>query len=314
MPKKLKRLKKKIPIAIIIDGNHLAYRSFWSLSGFTNREGTPSGAFFGSVRVAKALVRKFNPDLAIIVFDGKPIKQLKRYKDYKKKRQDNPQFDIIRKLLKPQLKDLRLAFKALGVYAIRHAKMEADPIVATLASYLDKQGYRVYIISSDTDYYQCLTHNISMYDAIRSRIITLDIALKATGLVNAYQMCMQKVLMGDRSDNIPPVKRGTGKVRATKLLTGPDAEWEKFKQENKKNISLNKDLIQLPTSVYTLPEWLKRKLNKQKIHIDVKGFKELLTKYGVFSILVDVKKFLEVFKELQRRHSFIKTQGEFPGD
>ena len=301
----------KTEVALVVDGNHLAYRNFWTLQRFTTRAGMHSGAFFGSVRTVRALIKKFNPAILIIVFDGKPKKQLALHKDYKRPRRDKKHHHVKQQLYR-QLADLRGAFKHLGVFAIRHAQKEADPTVALLADYLSKK-YRTFIVSSDSDYYQCLTEQIAIYDAIKDKIITVSSVLEATGLKTLHQVLMLKVLMGDKSDNIPSVKPRVGKVTATNLLLGPKSEWKAFKKEYAKEIAFNLALIRLPLAGETLPDRIFAKLMENPLLVKRKKFEKYLHKYELYSLLQDLKKWIKPYKQLCRLHRKANITGEALG-
>jgi len=291
----------KKPVAILIDGNHLVHRNFWSLAAFTTKNGRHSGAFFGSVRTLRSLITKFSPQIVITVFDGKPKKQLSILKSYKQQRRDKEN-SFVKRHLYSQLADVKKAFGCLGTFVVRHSGKEADPTVAVLAHYFSTQDYRVFIVSSDSDYYQCLTDDISMYDAIQDRIVTPTAVLKKLGLQNLGEVLLHKAIMGDRSDNIPAVKKGMGKIRTTNLLTDASA-LKVFKKEYEKEIAFNLSLVRLPVSGGKIPTWIREKLvAQQPMRLRRGKLGKLFHKYETVSILQDVDKWLSPFMKISVIH------------
>lgn len=90
---------------------------------------------------------------------------------------------------------------------------EADDIIAVLARRQDQMGEKAYVISSDKDFKQLMSVNVTVYDPIKGRIHQeFD--------VKHFMDIM--LIIGDKSDNILPIKPRTKEKTAEKLLKDLD--------------------------------------------------------------------------------------------
>lgn len=104
-------------------------------------------------------------------------------------------------------------------------RLEADDIIALTKKRLRASGFQspIIIITNDNDYLQLLddqTHAYNMnpdHNNLRERSLgdpKLDLRVK--------------LIMGDRSDNIPPIQPNIGPKKALKLAQLPEAEFQAF--------------------------------------------------------------------------------------
>lgn len=281
---------------LIVDGNHLAYRAHWSMMVLKNSKGSESGAFYGSLRTLRSLVIQFSPDAMFVVFDGVPKQSQALFPEYKAQR------DPKRASFYRQVKHLRRALRGLAVPVIRNAESEADPIVAGLSGYIGKLvGHRVTIVSSDSDYYQCLvTNGIVQYDAIRSRTITENAVLAKYGLKRLSDFVVMKAIMGDKSDNIPPVQKGVG-VKTAAMIVNSKKEFAKFSKKHSKVLLRNLKLVMLPLLYDELPNWLVSQVMKTPFRVRLKRVERLFKKYELNSFLNNLEAWSEPFTNLACR-------------
>jgi len=107
------------------------------------------------------------------------------------------------------VEDMKQLFSNMFFLKVDH--MEADDIIATLCNkvYCKIQNETV-IISTDSDLNQLLKHkNIKQYDPGKKEFVNSINPIKAKEV---------KILSGDKSDNIPPIKRLVGPKTAEKIL------------------------------------------------------------------------------------------------
>lgn len=108
-------------------------------------------------------------------------------------------------------------------------RMEADDLIALTKKHLQSIGFQspIILITNDNDYLQLLddqTHAYNMnleHNNLRERSLgdpRLDLRVK--------------VIMGDRSDNIPPIKPNIGPKKALKLALLSDAQFNAFLNKN----------------------------------------------------------------------------------
>jgi len=194
---------------LLVDGHHLAYRTFHALKGLTTSRGEPVQAVYG---FAKSLLKalKEDGDSVIVVFDAKaPSFRHEAYEGYKAGRAPTPE-DFPRQLaLIKELVDL------LGLVRLEVPGYEADDVLASLAKKAEKEGYEVRILTADKDLYQLLSDRIHVLHP-EGYLITPAWLWEKYGL-RPDQWADYRALTGDESDNLPGVK-GIGEKTARKLL------------------------------------------------------------------------------------------------
>jgi 5'-3' exonuclease len=131
-------------------------------------------------------------------------------------------------------------FEKGGAKAIlKHINLEADDCIALSVNYLLKKfdSCQIYIITSDQDYLQLVRHNVHLYNLMYKNIAENSMEPK----INLET----KIIMGDKSDNIPSIFPKCGKKTTQKCIEQPVFLQKKL-NENKeylKNYELNKQLI-----------------------------------------------------------------------
>lgn len=194
---------------LLVDGHHLAYRTFHALKGLTTSRGEPVQAVYD---FAKSLLKalKEDGDAVIVVFDAKaPSFRHEAYGGYKAGRAPTPE-DFPRQLaLIKELVDL------LGLARLEVPGYEADDVLASLAKKAEKEGYEVRILTADKDLYQLLSDRIHVLHP-EGYLITPAWLWEKYGL-RPDQWADYRALTGDESDNLPGVK-GIGEKTARKLL------------------------------------------------------------------------------------------------
>ncbi|MBW6393867.1 DNA polymerase I [Thermus sp. SYSU G05001] len=239
---------------LLVDGHHLAYRTFFALKGLTTSRGEPVQAVYG---FAKSLLKALREDgdVVIVVFDAKaPSFRHQTYEAYKAGRAPTPE-DFPRQLaLIKEMVDL------LGLERLEVPGFEADDVLATLAKKAEKEGYEVRILTADRDLYQLLSDRISILHP-EGYLITPEWLWEKYGL-KPSQWVDYRALAGDPSDNIPGVK-GIGEKTAAKLIR----EWGSLE-------NLLKHLEQVkPASVrekiLSHMEDLKLSLELSRVHTDL---------------------------------------------
>jgi len=202
---------------MLIDGNSLAYRAFHALpTDLVTASGQVTNAVFGFTSMFINLVRDHKPDAIAVAFD-RPEKTWRheRNPDYKATREQAP--DILRQ----QLALVRQVVETLGVTYIDQAGVEADDIIATLATKARDRGDDVLIVTGDRDSYQLVEdpHVRVIYNKRGvSDYANYDEAgiLERTG-VHPRDYVQYAALRGDPSDNLPGIP-GVGEKTAAKLI------------------------------------------------------------------------------------------------
>ena len=202
---------------MLIDGNSLAYRAFHALpTDLVTASGQVTNAVFGFTSMFINLVRDHKPDAIAVAFDRpEPTWRHERNTEYKANRVQAP--DILRQ----QLGLVRQVVETLGVTFIDQAGVEADDIIATLATRARDRGDDVLIVTGDRDSYQLVEdpHVRVIYNKRGvSDYANYDEAgiLERTG-VHPRDYVQYAALRGDPSDNLPGIP-GVGEKTAAKLI------------------------------------------------------------------------------------------------
>jgi DNA polymerase-1 len=202
---------------MLIDGNSLTYRAFHALpTDLVTASGQVTNAVFGFTSMFINLVRDHQPDAIAVAFDRpEPTFRHQRDANYKANRQAAPD------ILKQQMGLVHQVVETLGVTSISIAGIEADDIIATLATQAKERGDDVLIVTGDRDSYQ-LVEDPHVKVVYNKRGVS-DYALydeagivERTG-VHPTKYVQYAALRGDTSDNLPGVP-GVGEKTAAKLV------------------------------------------------------------------------------------------------
>ena len=183
---------------LILDGYNLFYRARYS--GMNRGEYSTIFNFFRGLR---PLVEKFSPDKTYCVLEGMPKKRIELLKEYKAQREyhNKDNFSEQRKEI------IRILKENFPIQLVKHDDFECDDIAAHIACNHESKGDKVTIISSDTDFIQSITDNISVYNPVKKDYMEKP----------SYNYIAWKALRGDPSDNIEGFK-GIGDKRAKSLI------------------------------------------------------------------------------------------------
>src|ERR1700736_3581410 len=135
---------------MLIDGNSLTYRAFFALpTDMATASGQVTNAVYGFTSMLVNLLKDHHPDQLIVAFDRpEPTFRHEMISDYKAGRPETP--DILRQ----QMGLVRQVVETLHIPLLELAGVEADDIVATLATQGRDRGDDVIIVTGDRDEYQ----------------------------------------------------------------------------------------------------------------------------------------------------------------
>ena len=199
---------------IAIDGNSLMHRAYYALPSMAAKDGTPTGAIFGFLRMLLKLLER-QPDYLVVAFDMKgPTFRHGEYGEYKAGRRPTPPD------LGPQFPLLRQVLEAMGIAICQCEGYEADDILGTASRMAEAAGSDALLVTGDRDALQLITphtHVLMTKKGITETVEYDEEALLAAYGLTPERMVDLKGLMGDASDNIPGVP-GVGEKTALKLL------------------------------------------------------------------------------------------------
>jgi protein Xni len=156
-------------------------------------------------------LKEVSPSHAVVVFDGvEPTFRHELYPDYKAGREPMPEE------LRVGLPRYREAFSNLGVSSVDKTGIEADDVIATLATGVANHGGRAIILSTDTVFCQLLAERIHVRDHFGKRELDDAYVSKKFG-VRPEKLVDLWALAGSSTTHIPGVP-GIGAKTAKKLL------------------------------------------------------------------------------------------------
>ncbi|MBB55203.1 MAG: DNA polymerase I [Magnetovibrio sp.] len=195
----------------LIDGSGFLFRAFHALPPMTRDDGTPVNAVFGFTKMVMKLIDETDADYIAVIFDrARKTFRSEIYADYKANRPPPPD-ELI-----PQFQLVRDATEAMNVPAIDMDGFEADDLIATYARQAAEAGAEVTIVSSDKDLMQLVNDKITMFDAMKNRVIGHEQVVEKFG-VGPDRVVDVQSLAGDSTDNVPGVQ-GIGVKTAAQLI------------------------------------------------------------------------------------------------
>ena len=207
---------------IIIDGYSLLFRAYYATaySGEDNllrtSTGFPVNAIVTFSYMLFPILQKLGKDDGIIVAldTGHKTKRHEKFPDYKANRAETPQS------LKDQMPVLRELLDSLNVPHYEIIGYEADDVAGSLAKTAEQENINVEIYTSDKDYLQLVSDNISI-NLIKKGIKDVQNSnvdnFKELYGFTPNQLIDYKGLRGDSSDNLPGIN-GVGEKTAKDLL------------------------------------------------------------------------------------------------
>lgn len=210
MPKKKKLL--------LLDAMALIYRAYYALNRTPriNSKGQNTSAILGFANTLTEVLKNEDPSHIAVAFDSAaPTLRKADFADYKANREDMPE-DIESSL--PYIQKLLAGFR---VPVLVKEGYEADDIIGTLAKKAEKEGFTVYMMTSDKDFGQLVSENILMLKPARrgsdAEIWGVEEVCERFGIERPEQLIDILGLWGDSSDNIPGVP-GIGEKKAKQLV------------------------------------------------------------------------------------------------
>lgn len=203
----------------LVDGSGYIFRAYHALPPLTRKtDGLPVGAVSGFCNMLWKLLKDArNTDVGVVpthfavIFDYSSQTFRKEiYPEYKANRTAPPE-DLI-----PQFGLIRQATRAFNLPCIEKEGFEADDLIATYARLAEAAGGDVTIVSSDKDLMQLVTSQVSMYDGMKDKQISIPEVIEKWGVPPEKMIDLQS-LTGDSTDNVPGIP-GIGPKTAAQLL------------------------------------------------------------------------------------------------
>lgn len=196
---------------LLIDANSFFYRAFHAVPMLTAPDGTPVNAIHGVLSMVATLIHDYQPSGVAMIFDakGKNFRH-ELFPDYKAHRSPMPDE------LRAQIEPLHHLVELMGLPLLVIPGIEADDVIATLATQASAHGQEVVIATGDKDLCQLVNEQVRIIDTMKNKLLTPSAVIDKFG-VPPDSIVDWLTLVGDKSDNIPGVD-GVGEKTAAKLL------------------------------------------------------------------------------------------------
>jgi DNA polymerase-1 len=246
--------KKKNSRVLVVDGLNTFIRC-WSSIPTMNDDGDHVAGVTGTLKSIGFAIKQVQPTRVIVVFDGSGGSQSRKkiypgYKanrDGKNKLRVNRSYDDMmneeaeRESMKRQIAWLGDLLHELPVTTMMYDKVEADDVMAYIATHLLKEDEQAVLMSTDKDFLQLVNEKTIVWSPTKKKIYNKKLVKEEFG-IESKNLLLYRMLDGDVSDNIPGIK-GCGiktLVKRFPELTGNETltvddllELAKTKQDNR---------------------------------------------------------------------------------
>lgn len=197
---------------LLVDGTNTFIRC-WSANPAMDDNGNHTGGVVGFLKSVGYAIKLLAPTRCVIVFDGigGSFKRRKLYPQYKEKRKGRIRLnrayedmaDVTSEEESCRKQYIRLLhyLKTLPVNLVSVDHVEADDVIAFLATEYFKESRKVFIMSSDKDFLQLCNGNINVYSPTKKRIYGPAEVL-ADYQIHPNNFVLYRALDGDDSDNV----------------------------------------------------------------------------------------------------------------
>ena len=207
------------PTLLVVDGHSLAYRAFYALpvENFSTKDGQHTNGIYGFLSMLVNLIKAERPTHMAVAFDtSRQSFRTREYAEYKANRSESPAE------FRGQIPLLQECLAAMGIHVLQKEDIEADDILATLATQGADAGYDVLVCSGDRDTIQLVDDRITLLYPNVQGVSQLKRYDPAT-VVERYGVQPEQypdiaALVGETSDNLPGVPK-VGEKTAVKWLT-----------------------------------------------------------------------------------------------
>lgn len=201
---------------LIIDGANTFLRC-WSANPSMDENGRHTGGFIGSLKSIGYAIKLLAPTRCIVVFDGVggSYKRRQLFPEYKHRRKGkirlNRTYEDIVDVKSEEENCTKQYFRlmhylqTLPVNLISIDHVEADDVIAYLATEYFRESKKVNIMSADRDFLQLCNSNINVYSPTKKRIYGPAEVL-AEYKIHPNNFVLFRAMDGDDSDNVDGIE------------------------------------------------------------------------------------------------------------
>jgi len=191
---------------LIIDGLNVFMRHF-AANPTTSGNGESVGGIVGFLRGLKHLVDLFRPKKVIVAWEGGGSRRRRaldaNYKQGRRPVKLNRWYDDIPSTVGNRNSQINMLIGFLRMCPICQVYVsdcEADDVIGYLARYHLKNK-KIMIVSSDKDYYQLLSNNVTIWSPGQKKIVDSSDVLQKFG-ISSNNFCVSRCFTGDSSDGV----------------------------------------------------------------------------------------------------------------
>jgi len=242
----------------LIDAYAMIYRAYYAFikNPRITSTGLNTSAILGFVNTLDELLREQQPTHIAVAFDlPEPTFRHQLFPKYKAQRPPSPEAIHI------AVPYIRQILDAYHIPCVDMPGYEADDVIGTLAKFAEKEGFTVYMMTSDKDYYQLVSENIFVFKPGRGsgevEIVGMQEVAERFNVQDPKQVIDILAIWGDASDNVPGIQ-GIGEKTAPKLIAEYGslenllANVDKLTGKQKDSVIASKDFIHLSKHLVTI--------------------------------------------------------------
>ena len=296
----------------LLDAFALIYRAYFAFAKNPriNSKGLETSAIFGFTNSLLEILRKENPSHIAVVFDTKkPTERHIDFPEYKAHRDAMPEGISI---ALPYIDKLLNALKIPKLFMDGY---EADDVIGTIAKKAEKNGFQVFMMTSDKDFAQLVSENIFMYRPGNEWQPTETWGIKEVldkfQIKRVDQVIDFLAMMGDAADNIPGIS-GVGKKTAQKFINDYDsveglfANTDQLKGKIKEKVESSKEIGLLSKKLVTIITDVPIDFEFDEMELDFNNLDELTVLFEE----LEFRNFLNRFSLLAKNNDEILKEEE----
>lgn len=212
---------------LLIDGLNTFFRN-WSVNPSMNSNGDHMGGVSGFMRSIGYVIRQLRCNKCIIAWDGKGGSQRRRklLPTYKGERKPNRRLNrTYEEMMTPedelnsirrQVVILQEFLKTLPIKVITIDNIEADDVIAYIATELYLDADNIFIMSTDKDFLQLVTERVHVWNPTKKTLYTPERMYEEFG-IHSCNFLLYRMFEGDKSDKIDGIK-GAGLTTLKKYI------------------------------------------------------------------------------------------------
>ena len=200
---------------LLVDGTNTFMRC-WSANPAMDENGKHTGGIVGFLKSVGYAIKLLSPTRCVITFDGVggSFKRRKIFPEYKQNRKGKIRLNRAYEEMsdapteeqqcRNQYQRVTQYLQVLPVNMLSIDHVEADDVLAYLATDFFKESPKVYIMSSDKDFLQLCDGRVSVYSPTKKRIYGPTEVL-AEYSIHPNNFVLYRALDGDDSDDVPGI-------------------------------------------------------------------------------------------------------------